>query len=487
MPRTQEELEQRQAEIRGRLQELDTEFAGAALPDAERSEWNTLNEELDANDKLVTELRARRERVEALADNPEAREAGAVFHTRRPNATTGDDIYDLSTVRMSADSPESADRELCDRAMRSADMATIHDERVDPARAKERVERLVQKHRGPIARYLLSTGSPLYERAFGKALSGAPLNSDETRALSISGGSGSAGGYAVPYALDPTVIMTSNSSVNPLRSIARVETISQGNTWQGITSAGLTSTYGYAAEATQSSDNSPVLTQPEITVQKAQAFVPMSIEIQQDWAGIAGELARMFADAKDDVEADKFITGAGDASDEPQGLLTGATTEVDSDDDEKFAVDDLYAMEAALPDRFLARASWVAHRGTYGLIRQFASADGPDVYVERLRDGTSPTPGDARVMGVLGYPAYRASSMPTMPASFTDDVSLMVFGDFRHFLIVDKIGMSVEAIPHLFGANQRPTGQRGVYAYWRNTSRVLAPAAFRVLNITEVS
>jgi hypothetical protein len=48
----------------------------------------------------------------------------------------------------------------------------------------------------------------------------------------------------------------------------------------------------------------------------------------------------------------------------------------------------------------------------------------------------------------------------------------MVLGDFRYFIIVDRIGMDVELIPHLFGASGRPLGQRGIYAIWRNNSAV---------------
>ena len=48
-------------------------------------------------------------------------------------------------------------------------------------------------------------------------------------------------------------------------------------------------------------------------------------------------------------------------------------------------------------------------------------------------------------------------------------------------MIVDRIGLSVELIPHLFGANQRPTGQRGLYAYWRISSKVVDANAFRAL------
>jgi hypothetical protein len=34
-------------------------------------------------------------------------------------------------------------------------------------------------------------------------------------------------------------------------------------------------------------------------------------------------------------------------------------------------------------------------------------------------------------------------------------------------------------VPHIFGAaNRFPIGQRGLYAYWRNSSKVLSASAF---------
>jgi predicted phage gp36 major capsid-like protein len=41
--------------------------------------------------------------------------------------------------------------------------------------------------------------------------------------------------------------------------------------------------------------------------------------------------------------------------------------------------------------------------------------------------------------------------------------------------------MDLEVVSHLFDANMRPMGQRGIYAMWRNTSKVLDANAFRVL------
>jgi hypothetical protein len=47
-------------------------------------------------------------------------------------------------------------------------------------------------------------------------------------------------------------------------------------------------------------------------------------------------------------------------------------------------------------------------------------------------------------------------------------------------VIGDRLGMSFEIVPHLFGATNRfPTGQRGGYAIWRNDGRVKVANALR--------
>ena len=65
----------------------------------------------------------------------------------------------------------------------------------------------------------------------------------------------------------------------------------------------------------------------------------------------------------------------------------------------------------------------------------------------------------------------------------TEDNHILVVGNFANYYIVDRIGMTVEYIPHLFGANNRPTGQRGWYAYCRVGADSVNDGAFRVLNV----
>jgi HK97 family phage major capsid protein len=57
-----------------------------------------------------------------------------------------------------------------------------------------------------------------------------------------------------------------------------------------------------------------------------------------------------------------------------------------------------------------------------------------------------------------------------------------LYGDIAAaFTIVDRIGLSVETVGHLFGPNRRPTGQRGAFAYWRVGAVVTNTNAARAL------
>jgi predicted phage gp36 major capsid-like protein len=52
-----------------------------------------------------------------------------------------------------------------------------------------------------------------------------------------------------------------------------------------------------------------------------------------------------------------------------------------------------------------------------------------------------------------------------------------------NFVIVNRIGSTMELVPHLFGANYRPTGQRGALLWFRIGSDCVNINAFRMLNL----
>ena len=106
----------------------------------------------------------------------------------------------------------------------------------------------------------------------------------EERAMGV--GTGSACEYALPLTIDPSIIMSGSGALNPVRSVANVETIGT-YVWKGVSSDGVTASY--SAEAAESGDNSPTLVQPVLTPQRGSAFVPFSHEVSQDWDRIQEE------------------------------------------------------------------------------------------------------------------------------------------------------------------------------------------------------
>jgi HK97 family phage major capsid protein len=279
-------------------------------------------------------------------------------------------------------------------------------------------------------------------------------------------------GMPLVFTLDPTVIRTSSYVINPLRAISRIETISGTNEWRGLTSGAVVATY--ESEATEAADQTPTLTQPAVLVQRAQTFVPFSREVDQDWAGVQTEMAGLFQESKDILEATQFLTGAGTTV-FPQGILTGLTTSerIQCGTTGVFAVADLYNLQGAVPPRARnGNATFLASLTQLNRVRGLDTGGGGALWVQ-LQQGLPPS--------LIGMPVYELSTMTATLAGAGN--KLMVVGDFATgYLIVDRIGMDIELIPHLFGASNRyPTGQRGLWAMWRNSAKVLDKNRFRYL------
>lgn len=467
-PRSIEDREARVAEIDARVAEIDAEYANEQMPDEARDEWNRLNAERDKHDSTVAELKRRKARLQKLAGNPAATERAAT-ETPALVRKRGDEIFDLTRIRAEARSEEDHRDRLHDNAKRVIERTAFPATGRGQDQAREHVEALLarvdDKH-GTLARRIIATGSPVYDRAFGKVLmSGVhTLTSEEQRAMSLVDGEG---GFAVPFQLDPTVLLTSAGALSPLRQISRVETI-VSKTWQGITSSGIT--VSRSNEGVESGDNSFTIAQPEVSPTRVIADVRYSVEVDQDWTQLRSEVSRLLMDAKEVEEDTSFVTGTGVAP-QPGGVV--ATLDVSSNVNtaaiNTFAVGDIFLVEEALPIRFRRRATWLANKSTYNGIRTGAfGSDGADLWV-RLASG--------QPSELIGYPAFEGTAVPSQAATNR----FLLFGDFSQFLIVDRLGMTVEVNPHIVGANGRWTGQRAIVAVWRNSSLILVDNAFRVL------
>jgi HK97 family phage major capsid protein len=351
---------------------------------------------------------------------------------------------------------------------------------------RQRATELVQRsdRHGRIARHMLLTGSEAYTRAFGRILEGAQpwqLEPEEVDALriaeshraSMSEASGSTGSYLVPFYLDPTVFLTNASSTNPFRQMSRVESIT-GNAWHGVSSAGVVATW--LAEAAEATNNSPSFAQPTVNVFKAGAYLQASFEVTQD-TNVVSQIGMMLQDAKDNLEATAFAVGTG--STQPTGVVTavaavGGSVITDSTvGSAAYAAADVYNLKAALPPRHRPNASWVANEAILLKTRQFASGTGPQHAF--WADFGMATPSQ-----LLGRPVYESSAMDSTVA---DTSKILLVGDFRNYLIVDRIGMTVAYEPLVMGPNRMPTGEVGWFANWRVGGNVLNADAFRLLKL----
>jgi HK97 family phage major capsid protein len=130
-------------------------------------------------------------------------------------------------------------------------------------------------------------------------------------------------------------------------------------------------------------DASPTLAQPIVSTEMARAFVPFSIEVGQDWASFQSEMVGLFTDAKDVLEATKLALGSG--TNEPFGVITGATTVFTASNTNSLFVADLYGVHNALGPRFRANASWTLNNAVADRIRQLSTAGGADLWAQNLR------------------------------------------------------------------------------------------------------
>jgi HK97 family phage major capsid protein len=357
-----------------------------------------------------------------------------------------------------------------------------------PARAAETCERLVDTgpdhERSWAARWVTDTGDPQYRSAFAKLVMYGPERAglewsaaerdaydrvsrlkQEQRAMSLTD---SAGGYLVPFELDPTVIITSAGSTNPLLQISRVVT-SVSDIWHGVTSSSVQASWD--AEGAEVSDDSPPFAEPTIPNYKGAAWIPYSIELAGDAPTLMTELGRLLQDGMLQLLNAALTTGSGVG--QPTATVTtllGGSSVVASATADTIVPGDVYKVQSALGPRWQPNARWAANLAILNVLRQLTTG-GQFVFPE-LRT-SEPT--------LAGKPVHELSNMDGTLSGGVGNNAALLYGDFNNFVISQRIGSSVEFVPMLFGPNQRPTGQRGLYLWSRYGSDSVNDAAFRLL------
>lgn len=357
------------------------------------------------------------------------------------------------------------------------------------------VERaLLSDRSGVLARHIMAGQNPDYVSAFDKFVGGdtqlLSLTESERAAVAFTSeikrgileGTNSAGGFLVPPYFDPTVIHTTEDSVNPIRQLVDQRTIT-GPKYTAPTMGGVSA--GYVGEAVEIGESVPTYGQFSVTVQKAGAYIKMSTEANEDTAA-AAELPGLLQEAKDEWEAHEFLLGDG-AAGHIRGILTALiAADAAAPSNAKlifataaagvYSVNDIYTVLGQVPARYRQQLKWLAAYEFYLRARTLAGNNNLGAFWTDLNGDNPPE--------IAGKPTYEASQMPSaaVGTNYTAGQLVAVAGDFRSaYLIVDRRGMVVQYDPMVKGPNGRPTGEVGWYATWRTGGDMRLPRALRGL------
>jgi HK97 family phage major capsid protein len=482
-----DEIRTRMEAIRSDLQTLE---ALDAKGEADEGAHQRLDDLLAEADLLSEELKPLAEREQRLAtvtraaandtsrDEPDpapaAVERGAPeLGVRRSIRNPFENLEEVRNgVMMASEVRSRALGAIEQYAKRSDHWALEHD---GAEQATKLVEKKGKAFGTAVARQMLITGTPDYLAAFESYLTD-PGGMSSRAALSLTPANG---GYLVPFTLDPSIILTNNSSANPYRRYATIKTTAT-NDWNGVTSAGVSAEW--TAEGIEAADATPTVGQLKITPQKADAYLFGSFEVLGD-SDIAQQLPELLADAKDRLEESAFATGTGTG--QPFGVITRGTTVAGATGTAASGptAASVYSLIGALPARWRgpgARLAFLANMSAINTLRNTAAFSGATASI--VQEGS---PGDinnpARPAMMLGVPFLESTSIT---GTYANGAKVLALGDMRQYYIVDRVGMSVVYDPVVLGANRRPTGQGAWYAFWRVGADVSTAGAFRVLTLT---
>ena len=500
--KTLDEYATLKSEVEARMQDLDTEFGVKPMTTEAQTEWASLEETQAELVARIAEKEARLAKLEAMAKNDRALEAplnAPMVRTSKARRVP-EDIFALEQYRSLSGSEPELMQAYRDGAMHAVERAIYPHPESKADREQEHLEKLLTYADAPsphnpnrdLARRILATGSPTYLRAFTKYVTGQPLNPDEMRAAApLTVQTDATGGYAVPFYFDPTLMHVGAwTSINPYRRVCAVKTIVGTDTYNGATTAAVT--IARAAEAAAAVEGGGAIGQISAIVGKVHGFVTVSVELLQDRPDITTELASLIAEAKDTEEESIFTVGIGDALGQgynPIGMMpatgtSGIYTEVTTATANTLAAADLYSVEAGVPIRHRMNAQWFMGRATIRAIQALETTGG------QLFGGTNyaatPYPVNDRQgntgLSLLGYPINETPSATTGTGNSANIGALV---NPSTYYIVERAGMTVEVVPHVFAdaAGTRPTGQRGIYAWWRNTAKPANADGGRILQI----
>lgn len=309
------------------------------------------------------------------------------------------------------------------------------------------------------------------------------LSGQEQNALSE--GLDSAGGYLVPPDVQAEMLARIAQEA-VMRRICRVVPTSRDKVeWPAVApnsssgsiySSGFVG--GWVGETPAFAETDPSFQKFEISIKDARAATKMSNNWLDDAAvNVLAWLSQNGAENLALVEDSGFIGGLNTPL-QPQGLLNAGISTVDVEGSTTDTISNTISnagstpkiidVEYGVPAQYARNASWLMRRSIEGKIRKLVDANGRFVWLANTGSGFAGTPRD-----IDTFPVYNSDFME---ADGTNANKVLVFGDFRNYIIAQRAQISTVILRERFADN----GQTGIILFERVGGGVWNTDAFRI-------
>ncbi|MCB1471264.1 MAG: phage major capsid protein, partial [Rhizobiaceae bacterium] len=230
-------------------------------------------------------------------------------------------------------------------------------------------------------------------------------------------------------------------------------------------------TTAWTAEGVAFTDGSPTTGGVQVDAAKLTAYVTGSFEIFQD-SSLLAQLPGLIGESIDYAESAAFISGSGSGA--PTGVITAVSgtagslvTVTTRGAFTSASIADTIALVNALAVRYEDTSTWVLNKAIYRTIEQQMVGTGAVKAIE-MTNGRE----------LFDMPVVRASSMLS---ATTSGNHIAVLGDFKQYIVYDRLGVNVEFIQNVVDGDGLPVGKRGLVAYKRVGGDTTDVNAFRLL------
>lgn len=303
-------------------------------------------------------------------------------------------------------------------------------------------------------------GAKAYANAFRQfvRLGRNGITSDIVGALQV--GTDSEGGYLTPEEFETRLVQ----AMEPLSVMRQISSVISTGSDRNIPVETSRSAATWTAEEAAYTESDPVFSRVTLGAHKLGVIVKVSEELLQDaFFNVDAYMVNNFGRAFAEAEETAYVAGNG--SGKPTGVTTQASAGVTAAGAAAITSDELIDLYHSLKPGYRGRANWLMKDGTAKLIRKLKDGDSQYLWQPGLQAGQPDM--------LLGRPVQISDGMP---AATTGLVSVL-FGDFSHYQIVDRAGVSMQRLNELYAAN----GQVGFKAFKRTEGKLLLAEAVKKL------